>query len=107
MNHPYPIEQILVDDAHGALPADDFTRRVMARLPAPAARGFGWKPALVLGSAALGGVLAMTLAPAGPALLQGFIDIAGGQAVTSSAIAAAVTAIAMTATALILAAEVD
>ena len=53
------IEKILREDAARPLADGGFTRRVMDTLPARQARHISWlRPALMMGSAALGGALA-------------------------------------------------
>ena len=99
------IDRLLRDDARGALPDDGFTARVMAALPAPAALPRAWlQPALVFGSAALGCVLAVALAPGG-SLLQGFADLTQLRALTPGALTAIAFGGALLASALVLAIE--
>jgi len=81
------IERILEEDARAVLPDDGFSARVMQALPAKAPRARPWiKPALVMGSAALGSALAAALSPAGPSLLAGFSDLAHLRVVSQGAI---------------------
>jgi len=48
-------DRLLAKDARDTIPDERFTRRVMQALPAPGVRTRPWlKPALILGSAALG-----------------------------------------------------
>ena len=71
-----PLERLLRDDARRAIADDGFTARVLGALPAARPRIRPWlKPALVLGSAALGCILAVILSPAATSLLQGFHDV--------------------------------
>jgi len=83
------LDRILRRDA-----ADDdivdggFTARVMDALPAAGHRSrAALRPALILGSAALGGFLAVLLAPAEANVLQGMIDLCMHQALTPAAFA--------------------
>lgn len=90
MNEPAQdkIDRLLLEDAHRVLPDDGFCARVVAALPPTAAPRAWLRPALVLGSAALGSILAWGLAPAGTSLLQGFLDLARLHSSTPSAFAA-------------------
>jgi len=100
-----PLEWLLLDDARRPLPDDGFARRVALALP-PARRPSPWlRPALVLGSAAVGSAAAWTFAPAGTSLAQGFLDLARLQSHTPSALAAIALALAMAVTAAVLVAE--
>jgi hypothetical protein len=102
-----PLDRLLLDDARRNLPEDGFSLRVMHALP-PARRPSPWlRPALVLGSAAIGSAAAWLLAPAGTSLAQGFVDLARLQSQTPSALAALALALAMAVTAAVLAAEED
>ena len=82
-------ERLLRRDADIALPDEGFTARAMAALPARAeAAHHAWlKPALVLGSAALGSALALAFAPAGSNVVQGFFDLAASRTFTPAAVA--------------------
>lgn len=106
MNEPAndPVERLLIDDARRVIPEGGFCLRVESSLPAR--QGSPWmRPVLVLGSAAIGGVAAWLLAPAGVSLAQGFLDLARLQSHTPSALAAMAMALAMAVTAAVLAAE--
>jgi hypothetical protein len=84
-----------------------FDLRVMGALPAPRpARTSWWKPVLVLGSAALGSVLAIAFAPLDSSLLRGFLDLAQ-QRYTPAAIGGIAMSVALFAAAIVLAAETD
>lgn len=99
-----PVEALLREDARRRLPDDGFSARVERALPPR--RTQSWlRPALVLGSAALGGALAWILAPEGSSLVQGFLDLARQDSRTPSAAAAMGTVLAMTVIAAVLAAE--
>jgi hypothetical protein len=82
------LDGILRKDA--ALGIDDagFSARVMGALPAPVGRSRrNLQPALVLGSAIAGSVLAILLAPADIAIAQGFVDLMHLRIFTPAAIA--------------------
>ena len=99
-----PLERLLKDDARRALPDDGFCLRVERALPAR--RSSPWlRPALVLGSAAIGSVAAWLLVPAGVSLAQGFVDLGRLQSQTPSALVTLALALAMAVTAAVLAAE--
>jgi hypothetical protein len=102
------IERLLRDDARVSLPDDGFTARVMGALPAGAAMPRAWiHPALVIGSAALGCVLAIILAPAGASVLQGFADLTQLKAFTPGAFTALGIGVALLVSALVIAIETD
>ena len=83
------IDKLLRRDARLELPDEGFGARVMGALPAALPRARPWlKPALVMGSAALGSVLATVLSPQGGALLQGFQDLMLLHAASPAAITA-------------------
>ena len=101
------LERLLRDDARIVLPDAGFTARVMGALPAAPARPRPWlKPLLVLGSATIGGVLAVSLAPAGASVVQGFLDLAQMRA-TPAAITGIAMAAALLLSAIVLAADTD
>ena len=92
------IEKVLREDAARPLADGGFTRRVTAALPPPSAARSAWlKPVLVIGSAALGSVLAFALGPSDLSLVQGFVDLAHSRLGTPSAL----TGLAMTLTFLV------
>jgi hypothetical protein len=102
------IDRLLRDEAHVSLPDDGFTARVMGALPARAAMPRSWvHPALVIGSAALGCILAIVLAPAGAPVLQGFADLAQLKAFTPAAFTALGIGVALLVSALVIAIETD
>jgi hypothetical protein len=102
------IDRVLRDDARAILPDNGFSARVIGALPPRAPAQSGWlTPALVFGSAALGSVLAIALAPAGSSVLQGFADLVQLRALTPAAITAAAMGVALLASALVLAVESD
>lgn len=100
------IEQLLVDDAGRELADDGFSARVMGALPRPAQRRHAWwKPALILGSTALGCLLAALFAPAGASALQGALDLASSRYLTPGALALLGTAITLAIAGAVLAAD--
>jgi hypothetical protein len=101
------LDRILRHDAATSRPADGgFTRRVMETLPAPVPRARAWTtPALVMGSAMLGSVLAFALAPVG--FTQAAIDLSQLNMLTRPAITAIAIAGALLASAVVLAADAD
>lgn len=72
------LDRQLRADARVALPDQGFTQRTLAALPGAfdAAPSPWLKPALVIGSTALGGILATVLAPVGPMVLEGAAELA-------------------------------
>jgi hypothetical protein len=81
------IDRLLARDARDTIPDDRFTRRVMAALPAPQASARPWlRPALILGSAALGSVLAVALSPGAGQLFEGFKDLMQFRLLTAGAL---------------------
>jgi len=99
------IEKILREDAARPQADGGFTRRVMDTLPARQARHISWlRPALMMGSAALGGALAAAIA--GTSLPQGFIDIVQMRGLTHAALTGMAMVAAMVVSALVLASDV-
>lgn len=81
------IDRLLFKDARDKIPDERFTRRVMEALPAPRARAMPWlRPALVLGSAALGSALAVALSPGAGQLFEGFKDLMQLRLLTAGAL---------------------
>lgn len=81
------IDRLLFKDARDTIPDERFTRRVMEALPAPRVRTRPWlKPALVLGSAALGSALAVALSPGAGQLFEGFKDLMQLRLLTAGAL---------------------
>ena len=101
------IDRVLREDARIALPDGGFGARVMAALPARRRPRPWMHPALVFGSAALGCILAVVLAPAGASLLQGFADLARLNLQTPAAFTAMACGAALLASAVVLAIESD
>ena len=99
------IEKVLREDAARPLADGGFTRRVMDALPARRAQRISWlRPALMMGSAALGGALAAAFA--GTSLPQGFIDIVQMRGLTQAALTGMAMVAAMVVSALVLASDV-
>ncbi|MBL0140690.1 MAG: hypothetical protein IPP91_01155 [Betaproteobacteria bacterium] len=99
------IDRRLREDGRRAVPDDGFSLRIERALPPRRLSRAWFRPALVLGSAAIGSVLAWALAPAGTSVVQGFLDLARLQPNTPSALVAMGLAVAMAVTAAVLAAE--
>jgi hypothetical protein len=100
------IEQMLVDDALRELPDDGFSLRVMGALPRPVLRRQPWwKPMLILGSTALGCLLAALFAPAGATAMQGALDLASSHYLTPGALAVLGTAFTLAIAGAVLAAD--
>ena len=101
------IDRVLREDARTALTDDGFTARVMRALPARARPKPWLHSALVFGSAALGCILAVVLAPASASLVQGFADLAQLHLRTPGALLALGFGAALLASAVVLAIESD
>ena len=102
------LEQLLREDARATIDDAGFSARVMGALPAAVARRRAWlTPVLVLGSTALGSVLALVFAPAGVSVAQGFVDVASMRGFTPAAVMALALGGALTAAAVLLAADAD
>jgi hypothetical protein len=102
------LDRILRHDARESLPGGDFTARVMAALPERAPRPYRWlTPVLVLGSAALGSVLAALFAPAGINVMQGFVDLAQMRGFTPALITGLAMSAALLVSAIVLATDID
>jgi len=102
------IDKVLRQDAEQSMADGGFTRRVIGALPPEQARRFPWlKPVLVVGSAALGSVLAVALGPADLSLVQGFVDLAHSRIGTPAALTGLATSLAFLVCAIVLAAETD
>jgi len=79
------LDRQLRADARRFLDDQGFTERVLAALPSPLPRTNPWlKPALVLGSTAVGGALASLLAPVGPMFVEGASHLAHMRGFTPS-----------------------
>jgi hypothetical protein len=99
------LEDLLLEDAQAPMADDFFTARVMGALPAPAPRASGWKALLILGSTALGGLLAALFAPSGTSALQGVLDLTTSHYMTPSALGVVATAITLAIAGAVLASE--
>ena len=100
------LDRLLRHDARLELPDDGFARRVMGALPARAVREHAWlRPALVMGSALAGCVLAVTLSPEASSVFHGFEDLVRLKAGTSAAIGGLAVCGALLLSALVLAFE--
>ena len=108
MTNDDKLDRILRHDSATARPLDDaFTRRVMEALP-PRRGVRAWTtPLLVMGSAALGSVLAMALAPVPGGVVQAALDIAHLHMATPAALTVIGIAAALLASAVVLAADPD
>ena len=100
------LDKLLRRDARVELPDDGFTMRVMGALPARAIRERAWlRPALVMGSALVGCVLAVTLSPEASSVFHGFEDLVRLKAGTSAAIGGLAVCGALLLSAVVLACE--
>ena len=77
------LDRRLREDAGSALDDSGFTERVMGALPARASARW-LKSALIVGSTALGGILAALFAPVGTMVLEGARQLAHFQGFTPS-----------------------
>ena len=101
------LDEILRDDARRTLPDTGFSARVLEALPAPSPRPPWLQPALVLGSALVGSVLAAALAPGDMGVVQGFADLMHLQLFTPAAVTGLAMAAALLVSAVVLAAETE
>ena len=100
------LDEILRNDALLTIADDGFSARVMRALPPAAFGSRRWlQPALVLGSALAGSLLAAALAPADAGLAQGFADLMRLRLFTPAAIAGLAMAAALLVSAVVIAAE--
>lgn len=100
-----PLEARLRKAGSLELPDAGFSGRVMAILPETRPRAAPWRPLLVGGSAALGGLIATAAEGIGPAVAHGFADLVRLQAGTPSAALALATVVAIAAVGAVLVAE--
>ena len=102
------IDELLRADAAQAIPDNGFSERVMARLPAarPRQRAW-WRPALVLGSALLGSVLAVVLSPAIESPVAAMRDILAYGVLSRAAVTALAIGGVLLASALVVAFDPD
>lgn len=107
MNEIDKLDRMLRGDARIDIPDEGFTARVLGALPPAAARSNPWlKPVLVLGSAALGGLLAILFAPGSASLAEGFLDLAQAR-LTPAAITGLAMSGALLLSAIVLAADTE
>jgi hypothetical protein len=104
------LDRLLREDASQLLPDAGFTAGVIAAMPprSMSASPASWlKPLLMLGSVALGSLLAFAFAPADANMAQGFLDLLYSHHLTPSAITTLATSGALLATAIVLATATD
>lgn len=104
------LDKLLRDDARIELPDEGFSSRVMGAVPAAPARSRArpWlKPALVLGSATAGSILAAFLSPLGGSLVAGFNDLMHLRTGSPAAVASIAICGALLVSALVLATDSD
>jgi len=104
------LDRLLRHHARAAIDDDGFTTRVMNALPAHAryAAPRAWiKPALVLGSTALGSALAWLFAPDGVNAAQGMVDLVASRGLTPAAIAMLGMTITLLIAAIVIAVDTD
>jgi hypothetical protein len=81
------LDLLLRADAGQVISDAGFSARVLAALPPARAPARAWlKPALVLGSSALGSVLAVAFVPADAGIVQGYLDLVQLRGLTPAAI---------------------
>ena len=76
------LDRLLREDARRALDGAAFAVRVLSALPPSRARHAWLKPALIVGSTALGSLLAAFFAPVGMMFVDGVFQIAYGTGLT-------------------------
>ena len=102
------LDRVLNDDARIALDDGGFTHRVMRALPPRAGPAQEWwRPVLLVGSAALGSLLALLFLPSGSALVQGYIDLAQNRGLTPAAVTVITMAVVLAISSIVLAADTD
>ena len=103
-----PLDRILRHHAAASIADDGFGARVLQALPARRADARAWlRPTLVLGSMALGAVLATVLSPAAGSLLEGFKELAQLRMLTPAAMSAVGMSCAVLVSAVIIAVDTD
>jgi hypothetical protein len=103
-----PLDRILKHHAAATLTDDGFGARVMSALPMRQTRSRPWlRPALVIGSTALGAALAFMLSPAAGSLLEGFVELAQLRMFSPAAVSAVAITCALLVSAVILAVDTD
>ena len=102
------IDDLLREDARADVADNGFTHRVMSALPRPLPARRSWlTPVLVLGSTAVGSVLAVALSPGGFSIAEGFVDLVQMRGFTPAAVTALALAAALSVSAILLAADAD
>jgi hypothetical protein len=100
------LDKLLRHDARMEIADDGFSARVLRALPARVPKERPWlKPALVMGSAAVGSLLAVLLSPLGTALVDGFQDLMYLRTASQGAVAGIAICGALLLSALVLAFE--
>ena len=84
------LDRQLREDSRRSVADDGFSERVLRTLPpAPATVPIAWlRPALIVGSTALGGILAALLSPVGPMVIDGLLQLGHFRGFTNEASAA-------------------
>jgi hypothetical protein len=81
------LDLLLRADAGQVISDAGFSARVLSALPPKRAPARSWlRPALVLGSAALGSVLAVAFVPPDAGIVQGYLDLVQLRGLTPAAI---------------------
>ena len=102
------IETLLRDDAARGIADDGFSRRVMRALPARASASPRWlRPALVMGSAVVGSVLAIAFAPPLESPALAIVELYTRGAASPAALAALALAGALLVSCVIVAMDAD
>ena len=97
------LDALLASDADVRIEDGGFSARVVAALAPRAASASAWlQPALVLGATVAGAAIATFVAPVGPTLVAGFVDLAAQRAASPAAIAALLAAISLAVAAFVL-----
>jgi hypothetical protein len=99
------LDRQLREDARRMLDDSGFTNGVIAALPPRFAPYPGLKTGLIVGSTALGGLLAALLAPVGPMVLEGITQIAHLRGMTPSVAATLAMTVVLAVTGYVLATE--
>lgn len=102
------LDLLLRADAGKKISDEGFSARVLSALPPARARSRPWlKPLLVLGSAALGSVLAVAFVPADAGVVQGYLDLVQFRGLTPAAISGLALCAATFLSAVVLAVSAD
>jgi hypothetical protein len=99
------VDRWLREDARRSLADDAFTRRVVESLPRHAVRGSSFRPALILGSTALGCALAALLSPVGPTIVEGLLELGRVRGLTPAVSAVLAMTVALAVSGYVLASE--